>query len=137
MIGYSTRYLFLDIDKASSETIIFLEISFESNCLNFFFLNISCLIFDSTKTIGLLALDFYEMIVDSGIALINYHLRNLELLIQLLNRSTRESLRETRNCVETRHRNNRYLFDFYGTRARSGIVSTQFRVSCKPSKVFL
>ena len=30
--------------------------------------------FDFTKTIRLLALNFYEMIVDSGIALINYHL---------------------------------------------------------------
>ena len=39
-----------------------------------FLLNISCLIFDSTKTIRLLALNFYEMIVDSGFALINYHL---------------------------------------------------------------
>ena len=35
-------------------------------------LNISCLIIDSTKTIRLLALNFYEMIVDSGFALINY-----------------------------------------------------------------
>ncbi len=32
------------------------------------------LISDSTKTIRLLALNFYEMIVDSGFALINYHL---------------------------------------------------------------
>ena len=28
---------------------------------------------DSTKTIRLLALDFYAVIVDSGFALINYH----------------------------------------------------------------
>ena len=32
------------------------------------FLNISCSISDSTKTIKLLALDFYEMIVDPGFA---------------------------------------------------------------------
>ncbi len=32
-----------------------------------------CLISDSTKTIRLLALDFYEAIVDSGFALTNYH----------------------------------------------------------------
>ncbi len=35
---------------------------------------ILCLISDSTKTIRLLALDFYEVIVDSGFVLINYHL---------------------------------------------------------------
>ena len=29
---------------------------------------------DSTKSIRLLALNFYEMIVDSGFALISYHL---------------------------------------------------------------
>jgi hypothetical protein len=34
----------------------------------------SCLISDSTKTIRLLSLDFYEMIVDSGFPLINYQL---------------------------------------------------------------
>ena len=28
----------------------------------------------STKTIRLFALDFYEVIVDSGFALVNYHL---------------------------------------------------------------
>ena len=39
-----------------------------------FLLNISCLIFDSTKTIRLIALNFYEMIADSGFALIDYHL---------------------------------------------------------------
>ena len=33
-----------------------------------------CLISDSTKTIKLLALDLYEIIVDSGFALIKYHL---------------------------------------------------------------
>ena len=37
--------------------------------INFLLLNI-CLIFDSTKTIRLLALDFYEMVADSGFALI-------------------------------------------------------------------
>ena len=36
--------------------------------------NILCLISDSTKTIRLLALDVYEVIVDEGFALINYHL---------------------------------------------------------------
>ena len=47
-----------------------------------FLLNISCLIFDSTKTIRLLALNFYEIIVESGFALINYHLiENLKLVI--------------------------------------------------------
>ena len=39
-----------------------------------FLLNILCLNFDSTKTIRLLAFNFYEMVVDSGFALINYHL---------------------------------------------------------------
>ena len=39
-----------------------------------FLLNISCLIFDSTKTIRLLALNFYEIIFASSFALINYHL---------------------------------------------------------------
>ena len=39
-----------------------------------FLYKILCLISDSTKTIRLLALDFYEAIVDSGFALINYHL---------------------------------------------------------------
>ena len=55
--------------------MIFLEISFIKivKKLNFL-LNISCLIVDSTKTIRLLAINFYEMIVDSGFALINYHL---------------------------------------------------------------
>ena len=38
------------------------------------FIKINLLIFDSTKTIRLLALNFYEMIVDSGFALIGYHL---------------------------------------------------------------
>ena len=37
-------------------------------------LNVSHLISDSTKTIRLFALDFHEMIVDSGFALINYQL---------------------------------------------------------------
>ena len=32
----------------------------------------------STKTIRLFALDFYEAIVDSGFALVNYHLRQIE-----------------------------------------------------------
>ena len=55
--------------------MIFLEISFLKIVKkSIFLLNISCLIFDSTKTIRLLALNFYEMIVDSGFALINYHL---------------------------------------------------------------
>ncbi len=39
-----------------------------------FLYKILCLITDSTKTIRLLALDFYEVIVNSGFALINYHL---------------------------------------------------------------
>ena len=53
------------LDIASSETIIFLEISFLKIVKkSIFLLNISCLIFDSTKTIRLLALNFYEMIVD-------------------------------------------------------------------------
>ena len=47
-----------------------LENCLKSICL----LKISCLILDSTKTIRLLALNFYEMIVDSGFALIDYHL---------------------------------------------------------------
>jgi len=34
-----------------------------------------------TKTIRLFALDFYELIVDSAFGLINYHLRNLKLVI--------------------------------------------------------
>ena len=34
-----------------------------------FLCNIACLISDSTKTITLLVLDFYEVIVDSGFAL--------------------------------------------------------------------
>ena len=38
-----------------------------------FLLNIPCLTSDSTKTIRLLARDFYAVIVDSGFALINYH----------------------------------------------------------------
>ena len=38
------------------------------------FIKINLLIFDSTKTIRLLALNFYEMIVDSGFSLIDYHL---------------------------------------------------------------
>ena len=59
VIGYSTRYLFI----ISSETIIFLEISFLKIVKKSIFLfNISCLIVDSTKTIRLLALNFYEMI---------------------------------------------------------------------------
>ena len=41
--------------------------------LKLFFAIFSCLISDSTKTIRLLALDFYEMIVDEGEARINYH----------------------------------------------------------------
>ena len=66
---------------ASSETIIFLEISFLKIVKKSIFLsNISCLIFDSTKTIRLLALNFYEMIVDSGFALINYHLIEISSL---------------------------------------------------------
>ena len=39
-----------------------------------FVCNILYLISDSTKTIRLLALNSYEVIVDSGFALINYHL---------------------------------------------------------------
>ena len=39
-----------------------------------FLCNILCFISDSTKTIRSLALDFYEGIVDSGFALVNYHL---------------------------------------------------------------
>ncbi len=39
-----------------------------------FLYKILCLVSDSTKTIRLLALNFYEVIVDSGFALINYHL---------------------------------------------------------------
>ena len=63
--------------------MISLEISFLKIVKkSIFLLNISCLIFDSTKTIRLLALNFYEIIVESGFALINYHLiENLKLLI--------------------------------------------------------
>ena len=54
-----------------------------------FLCNILCLISDSTKTIRLLALDFYltirlrardfyEVIVDEGAARINYHLIEIE-----------------------------------------------------------
>ena len=32
----------------------------------------------STKTIRLVALDFYEVIVDSGFAFVNYHLIEIE-----------------------------------------------------------
>ena len=54
---------------------MFLVISFlEIVKKSIFLLNISYLIFDSTKTIRLLALNFYEMIVDSGFALIDYYL---------------------------------------------------------------
>ena len=45
---------------------------------------------NSTKTIKLFALDFYEVIFDW--AFINYHLRNLKLIIYLLHRNTHESL---------------------------------------------
>ncbi len=45
-----------------------------------FLCNILCVISDSTKTIRLLALDFYEVIVDSGFALINYHLIEISSL---------------------------------------------------------
>ena len=68
LIGYSTRYRFLD--RAGSEIIIFLVISFLKIVKKSIFLLNICLIFDSTKTIRLLALDFHEMIVDSGFALI-------------------------------------------------------------------
>jgi hypothetical protein len=37
-----------------------------------------CLISDSSKTIRLLALDFYEVIVDSSFALNSYHLIEIE-----------------------------------------------------------
>ncbi len=45
-----------------------------SSRFSMFLYRILCLISNSTKTIRLLALDFYEAIVDSGFALINYHL---------------------------------------------------------------
>ena len=43
---------------------------------------------NSTKKIGLFALDIYDVIVDSAFGLINYHLRNLELIILLLYKNT-------------------------------------------------
>ena len=47
---------------------------FYKNCLKIYFFYISCFISDSAKIIRLLALDFYEIIINSGFALINYHL---------------------------------------------------------------
>ena len=50
--------------------LLFLEISFLKIVKkSIFLLNISCLIFDSTKTIRLFALNFYQMIVDSGLSI--------------------------------------------------------------------
>ena len=43
-----------------------------------FLCNILCLISDSTKTIRLLAVDFYKEIVDSGFALVNYRLIEID-----------------------------------------------------------
>ena len=52
-------------------TLIYVQISLNKNWLKINFLvNMSCYISDSTKTIRLLALDFYKMIADSGFALI-------------------------------------------------------------------
>ncbi len=45
--------------------------------ISMFLCDILCLIFDSTKSIRLLALDFYEVIVDSCFALIYYHLTEI------------------------------------------------------------
>ena len=58
-------------------------------------LKISCLIFDSTKTIRLLALNFYEMIVYSDFALVNYHAphRNLELVILLVTKISKLTIK--------------------------------------------
>ena len=57
----------------SSETIIFLEISFLKIVKkSIFLLNISCLIFDSTKTIRLLALNVYEMKSQARNLIVNY-----------------------------------------------------------------
>ena len=56
----------------SGKTIIILELLLSKNCVkSMFLLNVSFLIFDSTKTIQLLTLNFNQMIVHLGFALIN------------------------------------------------------------------
>ena len=55
---------------------------FIKNCLkSVLLLNISCLVSDSSKTVRLVAFYFYAVLVDSGFALLNYPLRNFELVI--------------------------------------------------------
>ena len=49
-----------------------------------FLCNILCLMLDSTKPIRLLAFDFYEVIDDSGFALINYHLIEISISYNLI-----------------------------------------------------
>ncbi len=70
---------------ASGKTIIFLAHFFKENGFQLAFFNdfvqYFMLISDSTKTIRLLALDFHELIVDSGFALKLSPHRNLELVI--------------------------------------------------------
>ena len=63
LIGYFTHYLFLDRYSEQQNN------HFLARFL-MFLCDILCLISDSTKRIRLVALDFYEVIADSGFALI-------------------------------------------------------------------
>ena len=81
LIDYATRYLFVDkyrVAKMASASRFLkflktkqnahLKVQSQRNRKMFFAK------FVSTKTIRLFALDFYEVIVDSGFALVNHHL---------------------------------------------------------------
>ena len=84
LIGYATRCLFVNIYPIAASNATRPSFSQENNTYSSFFEtmwrnNEHKFVF--TKTIRLLSLYFYEAIVNSGIAIVKYHLGNFQLII--------------------------------------------------------
>ena len=85
LVGYAIRYLFvIDIEqrRVTRQDQVFrgkTMLIFPPRFLKQFWRNNEHK-FVFTKTIRLFALTFYEAIVNSSFALVNYHLRNVELV---------------------------------------------------------
>ena len=85
LIGYATRYLFVNRYRVAASNATRPSFSQRKNCLFLVFRNncekITNISLFFIKIIRLLALNFYEAIVNLSFTLVNYHLGNFELVI--------------------------------------------------------
>ena len=101
LIGYATRYVFVDryrvaASNATRQSFFLKKTTLISFSKQFWSNNAHKFVF--TKTIRLLALNFYEAIVNSGFALVNYPLNSVENQMTL-NKNTERKSRGKRTMV--------------------------------------